>query len=82
MMRRLRAGYVRGASLLPAAALTALAREGDRELALDAGFQLHLTKPISPLSLVAAVATLAQMNASRTTLADGMDPADSAPARH
>jgi signal transduction histidine kinase/ActR/RegA family two-component response regulator len=67
LLRRLRAGYVRGASMLPAAALTALAREGDRELALDAGFQMHLTKPISPRSLVTAVATLAQMNGTRGT---------------
>jgi signal transduction histidine kinase len=65
MMRRLRAGFVPDATVLPAAALTALARQGDRELALDAGFQIHLTKPISPRTLVAAVATLAQMGTSR-----------------
>ena len=45
---------------IPAAALTAFAREQDREQALEAGFQFHLTKPIDPESLVAAVATLSK----------------------
>jgi CheY-like chemotaxis protein len=43
----------------PAAALTALARYEDRQQALDAGFQLHLAKPIDSQSLLAAVAGLA-----------------------
>jgi CheY-like chemotaxis protein len=43
----------------PAAALTALARDEDRQQALDAGFQLHLAKPIDSESLIAAVAGLA-----------------------
>jgi signal transduction histidine kinase/ActR/RegA family two-component response regulator len=45
-------------STVPAAALTALAREDDRQRALTAGFQLHLAKPIDGQSLIAAVATL------------------------
>ena len=44
---------------IPAAALTAFARPEDRWRALDAGFQLHLTKPIEPLGLAIAVAQLA-----------------------
>jgi CheY-like chemotaxis protein len=71
LVRRLRAGYVPAATLLPAAALTALARAGDRELALHAGFQMHLTKPVSRRALVAAVAALAQMGASHAATADG-----------
>jgi CheY-like chemotaxis protein/nitrogen-specific signal transduction histidine kinase len=47
-----------GASQIPAAALTAFAREEDRLAALNAGFQMHLTKPIDARSLVAAVASL------------------------
>ena len=43
----------------PAAALTAFARPEDRWRALDAGFQLHLAKPIEPLGLAIAVAHLA-----------------------
>ena len=44
---------------VPAAALTSFARDEDREAALGAGFQMHLTKPIDAHSLVAAVARLA-----------------------
>ena len=42
-------------SRLPAVALTAFATERDRELALSAGFQTHLTKPIEPAALVEAI---------------------------
>jgi PAS domain S-box-containing protein len=44
---------------LPAAALTAYARSEDRAKALRSGFQLHLTKPIDPGELMAAIASLA-----------------------
>lgn len=44
---------------IPAAALTAYAREEDRILALEAGFQMHVPKPIEPIRLVAVVAELA-----------------------
>lgn len=43
----------------PAAAVTAYAGRDDRERALEAGYQLHLAKPLSPDALVAAVAQLA-----------------------
>ena len=45
-------------STIPAAAVTALAREDDKQRALSAGFQLHLAKPVDGRSLVAAVASL------------------------
>ena len=45
---------------IPAAALTAYARSEDRVKALQAGFQIHLAKPIDPSELVAAVAALAK----------------------
>ena len=45
---------------VPAAALTAYARSEDRLKALSNGFQLHLTKPIDPAQLMAAVAMLAR----------------------
>jgi signal transduction histidine kinase/ActR/RegA family two-component response regulator len=57
-IRRLRAQKVPRIACVPAAALTAFAREDDRQQALQAGFQLHLAKPIEPFSLVAAVNTL------------------------
>jgi PAS domain S-box-containing protein len=44
---------------LPAAALTAYAREQDRVQALQAGFQAHVAKPIQPSELVQIVARLA-----------------------
>jgi CheY-like chemotaxis protein len=44
---------------IPAAALTAYARSHDRITSLASGFQMHLVKPIDPLELVVAVATLA-----------------------
>jgi K+-sensing histidine kinase KdpD/ActR/RegA family two-component response regulator len=44
---------------VPAAAVTAHAREDERERALAAGFQMHLAKPIHPATLAKAVAALA-----------------------
>ena len=63
LIRKVRAAASDTASI-PAAALTALAREEDRRQALDAGFQLHLAKPIDPSSLVAAVASLGRPRAA------------------
>ena len=57
LIRRLRAMDARGAAI-PAAALTAFAREEDRKQSLNAGFQMHLSKPIDRRSLINAVATL------------------------
>jgi len=45
---------------VPAAALTAYARSEDRARALRSGFQLHLSKPIDPAELMAAIAALAK----------------------
>lgn len=45
-------------SHVPAIALTAYAREEDRRLALEAGFQTHVTKPVEPAELVRVVAGL------------------------
>ncbi len=44
---------------VPAIALTAYAAESDRRKALEAGFQLHLAKPVEPHQLVAAIARVA-----------------------
>jgi PAS domain S-box-containing protein len=44
---------------MPAAALTAYARSQDRITSLASGFHMHLVKPIDPLELVVAVASLA-----------------------
>ena len=50
------------ASHLPAVALTAFATEKDRQLALSAGFQIHLAKPVEPDVLVEAIERLANSN--------------------
>jgi signal transduction histidine kinase/CheY-like chemotaxis protein len=44
---------------VPAVALTAYARAEDRLRALEAGFQLHLAKPVLPSELVTVVASVA-----------------------
>ena len=43
---------------IPAAALTAHVREEDRTMALAAGYQTHLKKPVDPNKFAAAVARL------------------------
>ncbi|HEY9885311.1 MAG TPA: response regulator, partial [Thermosynechococcaceae cyanobacterium] len=43
---------------VPAIALTAYAAPRDREKALQAGFQVHLTKPVEPKILVEAIVGL------------------------
>jgi PAS domain S-box-containing protein len=44
---------------LPAIALTAFARSEDRTRALLAGYQVHISKPVSALELIATVASVA-----------------------
>ncbi|MBD1920981.1 PAS domain S-box protein [Microcoleus sp. FACHB-831] len=44
---------------IPAAALTAYARPEDRTRSLQAGFQIHLPKPVEPAELATVVASLA-----------------------
>jgi CheY-like chemotaxis protein len=43
----------------PAAALTAYARDVDRRQALDAGYQMHIAKPIGASQLITMIARLA-----------------------
>jgi PAS domain S-box-containing protein len=45
---------------IPAAAFTAYARPEDRQRAFDAGFRMHLAKPVMPAALVEAVSNLAR----------------------
>lgn len=58
LMRRLRKLPAEQGGSLPAAALTAFAREEDRARALREGFHEHLAKPIRPGDVVEAVARL------------------------
>ena len=58
LIRRVREhGGERGRAL-PSVALTAYAGEPDRAHALEAGYQLHVAKPVDPAHLVAVVARL------------------------
>jgi signal transduction histidine kinase/CheY-like chemotaxis protein len=59
LIRRIRSLPSPRLASLPAAAVTAYARDDERGRALAAGFQMHLTKPIHPVALARAVATLA-----------------------
>ena len=56
---------------LPAAALTAYARPEDAARAREAGFQMHLSKPVEPEELVMVVARLAGREAEAVVLAQG-----------
>ncbi|HEY3730997.1 MAG TPA: ATP-binding protein [Steroidobacteraceae bacterium] len=60
LIQRLRAlERTDGSRPVPAVALTAFTRTGDRERALAAGFDSHLSKPIEPKLLFATLRTLA-----------------------
>lgn len=54
-IRKLRALAVDRGGSVPAIALTALARPEDRDHALAAGFQAHLSKPLTPAALIQTV---------------------------
>lgn len=57
-IRKIRAMESNSGGQIPAVALTAYAREEDRNAAFLAGFQEHLTKPIDPKALMAAIELL------------------------
>jgi signal transduction histidine kinase/ActR/RegA family two-component response regulator len=58
LIRKVRALPVPQKASVPAAALTAYAREDQRQAALAAGFQLHIAKPVEPSQLVWSIAKL------------------------
>ncbi|HJR06912.1 MAG TPA: CHASE domain-containing protein [Pyrinomonadaceae bacterium] len=59
LIRQIRALPPESGGRVPAAALTAYAAPDDRQRALDAGYDLHISKPVEPSELTAAVARLA-----------------------
>jgi len=59
LMRRVRARAPEGGGLVPALALTAYARVEDARRALEAGYQAHVPKPVTPDELAVVVANLA-----------------------
>jgi CheY-like chemotaxis protein len=54
----MRAVRVQGLKM-PALALTAFARAEDRVRSIQAGFQMHLPKPVDPAELVTVTSSLA-----------------------
>jgi len=50
---------------MPAIAVTAYARPEDRMRALRAGYQTHISKPVEPAELLAALASLANIVEAR-----------------
>lgn len=61
LVRKLRSLEPEKGGRIPAIALTAYTREEDRLEALSAGFQQHLSKPIDPNKLIAAVANVLEL---------------------
>ena len=64
LIRRIRAMHSSVIRNLPAIALTAYARADDRQRALLAGFQMHVSKPVEPRELIAGIASLLNLSAS------------------
>jgi signal transduction histidine kinase/ActR/RegA family two-component response regulator len=60
LIRRIRAYETEHGGFLPAVALTGYARAEDRSRILAAGFQAHVPKPVDPIELAAAIATITQ----------------------
>jgi len=58
LIRQMRTWTAEQGGAIPAIALTAFARQYDREQALQAGFQLHLPKPLNAEEFIAAVVEL------------------------
>lgn len=53
-------------SQIPAIALTAYAREEERARAVEAGFQLHLSKPTNKSAVISAIASLVTFDSEQT----------------
>ena len=58
LIRQVRALDAKIGGKIPAAAITAYVSDRERQLAIDAGFQVHLAKPVDPDRLIQMVANL------------------------
>lgn len=65
LLRRIRSLSPSQGGSIPAIALTAYASDQDRARSVAAGFQIHVTKPVEAMDLVAAVAAAAGRKISR-----------------
>ena len=66
LLQRVRAADARRGRHTPAIALTAYPRVEDRARALEAGFQMHVPKPVAPDDLTTAIASLAGRGGGRS----------------
>jgi CheY-like chemotaxis protein len=64
LIKQIRARPKAKGGQIPAAAVSAYVGEEKRQLALDAGFQLHIAKPLDPINLIATVQKLANRRSS------------------
>ena len=62
LIRKVRALTPEQGGTVPAAALTAYARDEDRQQALSAGYHIYLSKPVDPEILATTISSLAQQN--------------------
>ncbi|PHM07068.1 ATP-binding response regulator [Nostoc sp. 'Peltigera malacea cyanobiont' DB3992] len=62
LMQQIRSRLPDRGGTIPAIALTAYAAEIDKERAMQAGFQMHLTKPLEPEQFVSAIVSLLKLN--------------------
>lgn len=60
LIRQVRSLSAEAGGQIPAIALTGYAGEQEQQLAIDAGFQTHLAKPVEPVLLAQTVAELAR----------------------
>lgn len=60
LIRKVRALSAAKGGDIPAAAITAFARPEHRRRILNAGYSIHLPKPVEPAELVAVVSTLSR----------------------
>jgi PAS domain S-box-containing protein len=67
LIRKVRALQPPAVRNIPAIALTAYARADDRQRALLAGFQMHVSKPVEPRELIAGIASLLNLGAKAGT---------------
>ena len=61
LIKRIRQLPAERGGRIPAVALTAYAGNQDRILAVTAGYQTHISKPVEPAELANAVASLAEV---------------------
>ncbi|MEP0912682.1 response regulator [Leptolyngbya sp. GB1-A1] len=72
LLKQVRALNPEQGGQIPAIAVTAYAREEDRQAAFSAGFQDHLAKPINPTQLIALIANLASRTSDAVNLSESV----------